>query len=75
MPNCPLRSSEDIENSFHVYCDKNPLSQISVFKYGWSNPWWALRLNDQGDPEKIFDNQNIRSQDLPSYFVQQELFG
>lgn len=68
MPNCPLRSSEDIEKSFHVYCDKKPSSQISVFKYGWSNPWWALRLNDQGDPEKIFDNHNIRSQDLPELF-------
>ena len=68
MPNCPLRTSEDIKNSLSVFTEKESLTQISVFKYGWSNPWWALELNENGSPVKLFDNKNVRSQDLPELF-------
>ena len=39
--------------------------QISCFRYGWMNPWWAVRLDERGRPDPLFpDTRSQRSQDL-----------
>src|SRR5690606_11563138 len=44
--------------------------QISCFKYGWINPWWAHKLDDDNVAIPIFsdDLRNQRSQDQPELF-------
>jgi CMP-N-acetylneuraminic acid synthetase len=38
-------------------------------KYGWQNPWWAMRRNDRGELEPLFREQiSSRSQDQPELF-------
>ena len=67
MPNCPIRDAETITKSIKNF-DANPNNfQISTFKYGWMNPWWAMRVDDAtGRPEFIFPHGiKSRSQDLP----------
>ena len=69
MANCPLRDANDIKNSFHTFIKSKSNSQISCFKYGWINPWWALKLDNHFRGEKIFaDYMNKRSQDLPDLY-------
>jgi N-acylneuraminate cytidylyltransferase len=69
MPNCPLRSAEDIRQSHAQFGDSGSPSQISVVRYGWQNPWWAMRCNEQLELEPIFREQmKQRSQDLPELF-------
>ncbi len=44
-------------------------SQISVVRYGWQNPWWAMRRNERYELEPVFKEQmTARSQDLPELF-------
>ena len=38
MPNCPLRSAEDIAKSYTQLLSTDSDSQISVVRYGWQNP-------------------------------------
>jgi hypothetical protein len=41
-------------------------AQISVTRYGWLNPWLALRRDGEGRLEPVFDGRlTQRSQDLP----------
>jgi N-acylneuraminate cytidylyltransferase len=69
MPNCPLRTGADIHKSMNVFMEKALDFQISVFKYGWINPWWALRLDDSGLPQNLFKNAfEKRSQDLENLY-------
>ncbi len=69
MANCPLRTSEDIKKSIKAFKKNKSPSQISCFRYGWMNPWWAVKLNKKGKPYKIFDRfSKKRSQDLPKLF-------
>jgi N-acylneuraminate cytidylyltransferase len=69
MPNCPLRSAEDVQHSHVQFRERNSLSQISVVRYGWQNPWWAMRRNQQFALEPLFpDEMKQRSQDLPELF-------
>ena len=69
MPNCPLRNAEDVIDS-HLQFERNSVeSQISVVRYGWQNPWWAMRRNDRGELEPLFREQiSSRSQDQPELF-------
>ncbi len=69
MPNCPLRTASDIIDSYRQLIDSGAESQISVVRYGWQNPWWAMRRNEQYKLEPLFENaMSERSQDLPELF-------
>lgn len=69
MANCPLRTSKDIEDAVIVFEDKKRTSQISCFEYGWMNPWWATRVDEKGQPTKLFpETLDKRSQDLPKLY-------
>jgi len=69
MANCPLRDSNDIVASINSFEMNNAPSQISCFKYGWMNPWWAAKIDSKGIPHRIFETtKNIRSQDLPNLY-------
>lgn len=69
MANCPLRTAEDIAQAIIWFEAQNHNFQISCFKYGWMNPWWAVKLDTQGHPEHLFpESASQRSQDLPELF-------
>lgn len=69
MANCPLRDAEDIRSAVQNFINRRPESQISGFRYGWMNPWWAAKLDERGTPNYLFpDTRFARSQDLPSLY-------
>lgn len=69
MGNCPLVNDEDIKSSYAQFIKSNSPSQISVTKFGWFNPWWAVKINDDYSIEELFQvNAKKRSQDLPPLF-------
>ena len=69
MPNCPLRNAADLRDSYHQYLNTRAISQISVVRYGWQNPWWGMRRNSEFVLEPLFpDALKARSQDLPELF-------
>jgi len=69
MPNCPLRTVRDVENSYRQFIESNADAQISVTRFGWLNPWWAVTLDDHRKVAPVFKEQmSIRSQDLPDVF-------
>ncbi len=69
MANCPLRDAEDIKCASQAFASRNSPAQISCFRYGWMNPWWAAKLNDQSVPEYLFPEARLaRSQDLPPLY-------
>lgn len=64
MPTCPLRNENDILNAYKVFITTASSFQISVFKFGWMNPWWAMTI-DSMRPTPIFPQAlKERSQDL-----------
>jgi N-acylneuraminate cytidylyltransferase len=69
MPNCPLRTAEDIRASHAQFGRSGTHAQISIVRYGWQNPWWAMRRNERYELEPLFQEQlTVRSQDLPELF-------
>jgi pseudaminic acid cytidylyltransferase len=69
MPNCPLRTSEDVVDSYRQFSKDSTHTQISVVRYGWQNPWWALRRNARYELDPLFNEQmSARSQDQPELF-------
>jgi N-acylneuraminate cytidylyltransferase len=68
MPNCPLRNVENIKSAMKNFNNNKYLSQISCFKFGFMNPWWAFKMNNDYSAEWIFDDIKKRSQDLPELF-------
>ena len=69
MPNCPLRSANDICDSHKQFEMSGSESQISVVGYGWQNPWWAMLRSPEYKLEPLFRGQmSARSQDLPRLF-------
>lgn len=69
MANCPLRTAQDIRNSIFAFERHDASSQISCFRFGWMNPWWAIKLQDGEQPEHLFpDALKMRSQDLPPLY-------
>jgi pseudaminic acid cytidylyltransferase len=69
MPTCPLRTAADVRESFRCFHHGAAASQISVARYGWQNPWWAMKRDPSGTLEPLFDDQVVaRSQDLPEIF-------
>jgi N-acylneuraminate cytidylyltransferase len=69
MPNCPLRTTSDVVQSHRQFVETGAQAQISVVRYGWQNPWWAMRMNEQHLLDPVFkDVMTSRSQDLPSLY-------
>ena len=69
MPNCPLRNSGDIQTAFKAFESGKRQAQISCFKFGWMNPWWAFELSPAGVGTAKFPSAlKSRSQDLPSLY-------
>jgi len=65
MPNCPLRTGSDIQRAYEAFLNRGSPFQISVFKYGWMNPWWAMTVEpDSMRPTYLFPQAKKRSQDL-----------
>jgi len=66
MANCPLRNAQCIRDAFDYFVHKDHEFQISCFKFGWMNPWWAAELGDSLVPTSIFPGKiNQKSQNLP----------
>jgi pseudaminic acid cytidylyltransferase len=69
MPNCPLRTADDIRDSFQQFLATDAAAQISVTRFGWQNAWWALRRSDSYELKSLFpDAHRTRSQDLPALY-------
>jgi len=69
MANCPMRNDEHIKQATENFFDVNATSQISCFKFGWMNPWWAATVAENGKPTYLFpESRNSRSQDLKELF-------
>jgi N-acylneuraminate cytidylyltransferase len=69
LPNCPLRTADDIRASFRQFADTGAGSQLSVTRFGWLNPWWAMRRDEQLRLALVFEEVlTKRSQDLPEVF-------
>lgn len=69
MANCPMRNCKDIETALQKFRHGNRIFQISCFGYGWMNPWWAVKLDDNNRPDKLFPQAlESRSQDLPPLY-------
>lgn len=69
MPNCPLRGSHEIELAWSNFLNNGIDFQISSFKFGWMNPWWAATVSEEGVPNHIFERANSkRSQDLDELY-------
>lgn len=69
MANCPLRGADDVLKAVAAFDGRSASFQISSFKFGWMNPWWAVRLDDSGIPKPLFpEASSRRSQDLESLY-------
>jgi CMP-N-acetylneuraminic acid synthetase len=69
MANCPLRNAEDISTSVQNFIVSGVDSQLSCFRFGWMNPWWAAKLDEHRSPQFIFPEAMMsRSQDLPQLY-------
>lgn len=69
MANCPLRTAADVRDSYQQFVEREADSQISVTRYGWLNPWWAMTRSNRYQLSPIFHKQvSKRSQDLPEVF-------
>lgn len=69
MANCPLRRAEDIIAAYKNFIGVKAEFQLSCFKFGWMNPWWAVHLPDGKHPSAVFPEAlKTRSQDLPPLY-------
>lgn len=69
MANCPLRGAGDVLDSHRQFMEVRSPAQISMVRYGWQNPWWAMQLGPGYRLAPLFRDQlQKRSQDLPELF-------
>lgn len=69
MANAPLRKSIDIINHYNEFVSQEREFQLSSFKFGWMNPWWAAKLQEDNSPEWMFpEGITKRSQDLDDLY-------
>jgi CMP-N-acetylneuraminic acid synthetase len=69
MSNCPLRDAADIRAAVSNFKNSLAPSQVSCFRFGWMNPWWAFKLNSKGGYDRMFPEAwTSRSQDLPPLY-------
>jgi len=66
---CPLRNERHIIGALEHFQKLEPSSQISCFRFGWMNPWWAATVSEDGRPHRLFpEASRTRSQDLPALY-------
>ena len=69
MPNCPLRSAATIASACRSFSGSGAKLQVSCFKFGWMNPWWAIRMAGDGRGRFLFpDALQKRSQDQEALY-------
>jgi N-acylneuraminate cytidylyltransferase len=69
MPNCPLRTADDMVASHRQFTDRPADAQISVARFGWQSAWWAMIRESDGSLDPLFPEAlRQRSQDLPELF-------
>jgi N-acylneuraminate cytidylyltransferase len=69
MANAPLRGKDEIKEQFNCFINSNRDFQLSSFKFGWMNPWWAAKVGKDGTPEWVFpEGITKRSQDLDDLY-------
>ena len=70
MANCPLRDSKDIDSALDNFLKSKSSFQISCMKYGWLNPWWAHKIDEEGKASPLFGEEIRfkRSQDQVDLF-------
>lgn len=69
MANCPFTTAADLLDSVAQFEATGADAQVSVVRYGWQNPWWALRRDERLVLEPLFaDRLAERSQDLPELY-------
>ena len=70
MANCPIRGTKEIDEALENFISSNGEFQISAFKFGWMNPWWAHTIGKDNAAKPVFnDNQRLkRSQDLEDLY-------
>lgn len=69
MANCPLRTSGEIQEFYREFLSREIDCMLSCFKFGWMNPWWAFRMDEQNKHSFLFDSAiKRRSQDLDDLF-------
>jgi CMP-N-acetylneuraminic acid synthetase len=65
MANCPLRSADDVRDSHAAFVRSGAPAQLSVVRFGWQNPWWAMRVHADQVLEPLFPTAfRARGQDL-----------
>jgi len=70
MANCPMRTAADIVEACTEFERSGAAFQISCFRFGWMNPWWAVRLGEQHVPMPLFpEAAGRRSQDLEPLYA------
>ena len=69
MANAPMRDENDIKVQYDEFVKNKRSFQISSFKFGWMNPWWAAKLDKDGSPNWLYPEGIVkRSQDLDDLF-------
>lgn len=68
MANCPLRDIADIKSSYWQFKELAADSQISVTRFQWLNPWWAMKMDSNLLAPIFPEAAKERSQDLPEIF-------
>jgi CMP-N-acetylneuraminic acid synthetase len=69
MANCPLRTESHILDAMSAFESGGVGCQVSCFRFGWMNPWWAATLDEDSFPQPLFPEAMVkRSQDQPSLF-------
>lgn len=69
MANAPIRSDDDIKNHCNHFIQNNLNFQLSCFPFGWMNPWWSFKINEENRHEWLHpDAMKQRSQDLDKLF-------
>ncbi len=70
MANCPFREAEDVSASGVRFLSSGRIPKISVVEFGWTNPWWALKLGEGDRLTPVFEEaMTSRSQDLPTLYA------
>lgn len=69
MANCPLRGAAHVRAALDEFEAHDSAFQVSCFRFGWMNPWWAMKRDEEGRPVPLFSEAlTQRSQDLPPLY-------
>ncbi|WP_417195749.1 cytidylyltransferase domain-containing protein [Bizionia sp.] len=71
MANCPIRGTKEIDEALNHFINSSKSEfQISAFKFGWMNPWWAHTISKDNIAKPLFDDdlRLKRSQDLEDLY-------